>query len=100
MPRASSCRRAEPRLDRVEQQAGDVEAELRVELADAGGTGDVDLGQIVADRVEPDEQHAALAHQRADLRRQPAIAIAERAALAAAAGREVAAELVALGDPR
>src|SRR5690606_22543352 len=54
-------------LDGIEQQAGDVEAELRIELADAGGAGDVDLGQPVADHVETDEAHAAPDHLRADL---------------------------------
>src|SRR5690554_422409 len=87
-------------LDGVEQQAGDVEAELRVEFADAGGAGDVDLGQPVADHVQADEAHAAPDHLRTDLGRDPAVALAERAALAAAAGGQVAAELVALRDAR
>src|SRR5690606_35665758 len=87
-------------LDGVEQQAGDVEAVLRVELADAGRAGDVDLGQPVADHVQADEAHAAPDHLRTHLRRDPAVALAQRAAFAAAAGSEVAAELVALRDAR
>ena len=93
-------RRGQARFDRVEQQAGDVEAVLRIEFADAGRAGDVDLGQVVADHVQADEQHAAPLHLRADLGGDPAVALAQRAAFAAAAGGEVAAELVALRDAR
>jgi hypothetical protein len=87
-------------FDCVEQHAGDVQPELRVQLADAGRAGDVDLGQPVADHVQSHEQHAAALHLRADLGGDPAVALAERAALADAAGGEVAAELVALRHPR
>ena len=79
---------------------GDVEAELRIQFADAGRAGDVDLGQVVADHVQADEQHAAPLHFRADLGRDPAVALAQRAAFAAAAGGEVAAEFVALRNAR
>ena len=47
--------------DRIHQQAGDVGAELLVELADAGRAGDVDLGDVAADHVQADEQHARVA---------------------------------------
>src|SRR5690606_41103550 len=87
------------RLDRIEQLAGDIQAELRVQLADAGRAGDVDLGQPVADHVQADETHAAFTHPRADLGGDPAVAVGQRAALAAAAGGQVAAESVALRDP-
>src|SRR5690606_28844717 len=97
---APSRRRRRPALDRVEQQAGDVEAELSVQFADAGGAGDVHLGQVVADHVQAHEAHAAADHLRAHLRRDPAVALAERPALAAPARGQVAAELVALRDAR
>ena len=41
--------------------AGDVEAGLVLDLEEAGGAGDVDFGQVVADHVEPDEQQALAA---------------------------------------
>src|SRR5690606_10686337 len=97
-PASGRVRRAA--LDGVEQQAGDVEAELRVEFADAGRAGDVDLGQPVADHVQADEAHAAPDHFRAHLGGDPAVALAEGAAFTASARGQVAAELVALRDPR
>ena len=60
---------------RVEQTAGDVQAELRVEFADAGGAGDVDLGQPVADHVEADERMPRRRISGADLGRDPAVAL-------------------------
>lgn len=39
---------------------GEVTAGERVYLADAGGTGDVDLGKAAADHVDPDEMQAVL----------------------------------------
>src|SRR5688572_16060203 len=98
--RMSFLHRGKLCLDRIEQHPGDVQSELRVQLADTGRTGDVDLGQVVADHVEPDEDHAAPLHFRTDLRRDPAIALGQWLADALAAGGQVAAELVALRDPR
>ncbi len=39
---------------------GEMTAGERVYLADAGGTGDVDLGEAAADHVDPDEMQAML----------------------------------------
>ena len=66
---------------------------MPVQLPDAGRRGDVDLGQVVADDVQPREQDALLAQGRADLFADPAVALAEFDALAGAAGGEVAARL-------
>src|SRR5690606_18586707 len=93
-PPCRSCRR--PGLDRVEQLAGDVEPELRIQLAYAGGAGHIDLGEEVADHVQADKAHAPTAHLRPDLGGDPAVTLADRAALAAATGGQVAAELVTL----
>ena len=48
-------------LERVDEHLGDVEAGLLGDLLEAGRAGDVDLGQAVADHVEPDQQQAARA---------------------------------------
>src|SRR5690606_23280248 len=97
-PRPSSCSVRGAAFDGIEQQAGDVDAELRVELADAGRAGDVDLGEPVADDVEAHETHAAPDHFRPDLGGDPPVAFAQRTAFATPAGGKVSAELVALGD--
>src|SRR5215472_661282 len=67
-------------LDDLDQQRADVGAELLVELADAGGARHVDLGDEAPDHIEADEHHAPGGHRRADLARQPAVAISQRAA--------------------
>src|SRR5690606_36581586 len=64
-------------LDGVEQQAGDVQAELGDQLADTGRAGHVHLGQPVADHVQADEDHAAAPQFRADPGGDPAVAIAQ-----------------------
>src|SRR6185503_9807643 len=53
-------------LDRVPDQRSDVGAAEALDLADAGRRGDVDLGEVVADHVDADEEEAALAQLRAD----------------------------------
>src|SRR5256885_4044283 len=56
--RGRAARRAgEAPLDGRHQQLPDADPKLLVELADPGGTGDVDLGHEAADHVEADEQH-------------------------------------------
>src|SRR5690606_33229540 len=91
---------AAQRLDAVEQQAGNVQAGASVDFADAGRTGHVDLGQVAADHVQADEQHAAATHLRAHLCGNPAVAFIQLADLAATTGSEVAAEVTALRDTR
>src|SRR5579871_4125446 len=58
-----SCRspRGALRLDLVPDQRRDVRAAEILDRADAGWRGDVDLGEIVADHVDADEQKPALA---------------------------------------
>ena len=46
---------AQPALDGVHQHAGNGDVEGRLNLADAGRAGDVNLGQAIADDVEADE---------------------------------------------
>src|ERR1041384_906286 len=53
-----------PGLDGGKQVGSNIESELLVECAHAGRAGDVDFGQVVADHVQADEQHAALLHFR------------------------------------
>src|SRR3546814_4631754 len=64
-------------FDRVEQHPGDVEPELRIQLADARRAGDVDLGEVVADHVQGGEAHPAVAQPRADLGGAPTGALAQ-----------------------
>src|SRR5438132_14208012 len=77
-------------LDGGDQQLPDAGTTLLVELADPGGARDVDLGHEPTDHVEPDEQHAFRGERRADLAREPAVAIVERAGAPGRAAGEVA----------
>src|SRR5690606_49343 len=83
----------EPPLDGVEQSSSDIDAELPIQFTYSGRARDVDLGDEVADDVEPGEQHAFRGERRSDLVREPAVARRERPALAARAHHEVAARL-------
>ena len=60
----------------LHQVAGDVDPVGLVELPNAGGAGDVDLRQVIADHVESEEQDAALRRAR----RPPARRSRDRAA--------------------
>ena len=51
-------------LQRIDEHAGDVEAGLVLDLAEAGRAGDVDFGEVVADHVQPDQQQAARGEHR------------------------------------
>ena len=66
---------------------------MGVEFAHAGGAGDVDLRQVIADHIETDKQQSFLAQGRTDLCAQPAIPFGECHTHAAPAGGEVAARL-------
>ena len=92
--RASSSYSACARSRSIEHACADVELELLVELAHAGGAGDIDLGDVAADHVQAHEQHAGRAQRRADLPAQPAVALVERPADALGAGGEIAAIVV------
>src|SRR3546814_3782127 len=60
--RSWRCRRAG--FDRVEKHAGDIQPELRIQLADARRAGDVALGAVVADHVQAHEATTEPAHPR------------------------------------
>ncbi|KAG1597788.1 hypothetical protein G6F46_014250 [Rhizopus delemar] len=77
---------AQAGLERVEQGAGNVQAVLGIQLAHAGRAGHVDFGQVIANHVQADEAHATALHLRADLGGDPAVALAQRTAVATAAG--------------
>src|SRR5690606_7387619 len=53
-------------LDGVPDQHRDVGSAEALDLADAGGGCDVDLGEIVADHVYADKDHAAFLQRRGD----------------------------------
>src|SRR5690606_26267359 len=89
-----------PPFDRVEQSISDIDAELPIQFTYSRRARDVDLGEVVADHVEPGEEHAFLAQDRTDLRREPAVARRQRPAFAARAHREIAAALARRRHPR
>src|ERR1700722_14753928 len=66
--RAKDERLASLRLDRIPDQCRDIGAAEILDRADAGGRGDVDLGQEVADHVDADEDEAAFAQSRPEPR--------------------------------
>src|SRR5574341_1615291 len=74
-PAARKRRSANRLLQRVQEHAGDVEAGLLGDFLEAGGTGDVDLGQPVADHVQPGEEHPFLREHGAKRVRDLAVAL-------------------------
>src|SRR5215831_17278140 len=88
------------RLERLEERRGDVEAALLGDLLEAGRARDVDLGQPVADDVEPDEQQPATRERGSDGRCDLAVARRKRSGDAGAARGQVAARLAGLRNPR
>jgi hypothetical protein len=46
-------------FQRRDEHARDIEARLFRDLDEAGGTGDVDFGDVIADDVQADQQQAA-----------------------------------------
>ena len=70
------------------------DAELLVELTDAGRTRDVDLSHVAADDIQSHEQHALGRERGPDLADEPAVTIIQRPPDALGAGREVAAIVV------
>src|SRR5690606_25862877 len=67
-------RSGQPLFDRVEESGSDVNAELPIQFTDSGRARDMDLGDVVADHIEPREEHALFTQDRADHVRQPAVA--------------------------
>src|SRR5690349_17658390 len=67
VPISTPCRCSVQRtLQRVDEHLRDVVAALLRDLLEAGRAGDVDLGEAIADHVEPDEQQPALGEHRPD----------------------------------
>src|SRR5690554_4308227 len=77
-------------FDAIHQFSADIRIEGCIDLADAGWAGHVDLGEVVADHVQADEQQAAPAQLGPYLGGDPAVALAQRPRLAAPTGRQVA----------
>src|SRR3954464_4627641 len=99
-PRANSSSACKLRLEGVDHVARRVAPGLLGDLDDAGGTRDVDLGEVVADHVEAREDDARLdeldPHRGGDL----AVPGRERLRHATPPGREVAAGLPRLRNAR
>src|SRR5690554_4541954 len=87
-------------FDAVHQFSTDIGAVGRVNFANAGRAGDVDLGQVITDHVQTDKQQPAAAQLRTYLGRNPAIALTQRACLTAPTGGEIAAGFTGLRNPR
>ena len=67
--------------------------------ADAGGRGDVDLGQEAVDHVDADEEEAALAQRRSEPGADFALALGEIGGLGHAAAHHVGAQIVGRRHP-
>src|SRR5690606_29808293 len=65
-----------------------------------GRAGDIDLGQIVADHIQADEQQTPAAQLRPHFSGDPAVALGQRTGFAPAAGGEVAPGFPGLRNPR
>src|SRR5690606_39617004 len=63
---ACSCAGAHGLNEGLDETAGDVETRLLGDFDETGGAGDVDLGDVVADHVQADQQQAAFAQLPAD----------------------------------
>src|SRR5437763_16277423 len=80
-------------LDRVPDVARQVDAVETGDLLDAGRRGHVDLGQVIADHVDADEDEALVAQRGADRGADVALARRQLGLLGAAADMEVGARL-------
>src|SRR5215472_552451 len=86
--------------ERIGEAARDVESGLLRDLDEARRAGDVHLGEVVADHVETDHEHAFCPQPAADAFGDLAIARRNRPRHAAAARGEIAARLTGLRDAR
>src|SRR5689334_20754653 len=89
----------EAALDGVPDVALQRDAVEAVDLLQAGRRGDVDLGQVVADHVDADEDQAALGQRRADQLADLALAGGQGRLLGAAADMQVGARLARRRHP-
>src|SRR5688572_9438891 len=87
-------------VDGGDELSSDVDVELTIEFTNSRGTRHVDLGEVVANDVEPREQHAFRRQGWAHLLAEPAIANRERATLTPGAHDEIAAALAGSRDTR
>ena len=87
-------------LDDVEQLAGNIKPELRIQFAHAGRRCDVDLGQVIADDIQANEQQAAPTQLGSHLIDDPPVSIGQRQAFATTTRSKIAAKLVALRNAR
>src|SRR3954462_5760391 len=88
------------RFQRADEGPGDVEAGLVLDLAEAGRAGDIDLGEPLADYVEPDEQQSALRERRPERLGDLALTRGERLCHGLGARGQVAARLARLRNAR
>src|SRR5712691_2060385 len=87
-------------FDSVEKYPGDIEAGLVGDFPEAGGAGDVDLGEPVPDHVQADEEQPLARELRPERVRDFQVSPREGLCDAGAPGGEVAARLARLGDAR
>src|SRR5215468_5023732 len=87
-------------FQRFGEACGNVEAGLLGDLDESCRTGDIDLGQIIADDVEADDEQPLGRKLRSDALRDLAIAPRQRTGDALAARGEVAARLARLRNAR
>src|SRR5437773_7510958 len=90
----------QPGFESGDEGAGDVEAALILDLAEAGRTGDIHLGKPVADDVEAHQQQPSLCERRAQGGCNFKLAGGKGLRHAARAGGEIAARLAGLRNAR
>lgn len=85
-------------MDGVHELAAEIGVVGFVDLAHTCGAGDVDLGEIIADDIQSNEDHAFFAKSGADLLGDPAVALGSGLRDAFSADCEIAAKVRSLGD--
>ena len=70
-----------------------------IQFTYAGRAGDIDLGEVVADHVQPHEQQTLVAHIGADFGGNGTVGVGQRPAHAAPAGGQIASEFAFGGHP-
>src|SRR5438309_550759 len=72
-------------LQRLDEHHGDVKAGLVLDFDKAGRTGHVDLGQVIADHVQSDQQKPAIGQRRTERSRDRAVSFRPRLGVRTAA---------------
>src|SRR5882672_12541613 len=88
------------RFERVEEHPRDVESALLRDFLEAGGAGDVDLREKVADDVQADEEQPLARELGPERLRDLEVAFRKRLGDPGAARREIAARLARFRDAR